>query len=263
MNLNSVCYELKRFYELVASCGSVGAAKENVQATSRAVGNFVLHFVVSLVKPMFSLEVSFHFHGLRLLRTLESLFVGLCSEGFCRPAEDDGNAGSVEENVQTHDGTGFGDIGDGDASLAQNVSEQVEDEEQLLGMEGDLEHDSKPKTPPADEKDDNETGFEMTADFDGELVDAPDQGECEDEDAEDHTEKPPPEKQMGESGEKGEDIVDERLWDKDREDSPGENEKKEASELEKGEDVEGAGLGPEADLVARDSDSDALKKEKK
>jgi midasin len=179
--------------------------------------------------------------------------VGLCEEGFCRPPEEDADGGRADENLQTHEGTGFGDIGDGDASLAQDVSEQVEDEEQLLGVnaDGDKDGPSEPKADEGGEERDN-SGFDMSTDFEGVLEDAPArEDEDEGNDGRDEgEEEPQPEKRMGDEDEAGADVIDEKLWDDERED--GAEDRTSAAKLEHGEEIEGGGRGPEADLVARE-----------
>ena len=82
----------------------------------------------------------------------------------------------------------------GPASL-QDVSEQIEDEEQVLGLQGD-----QPEDPPEDngpEEEDN--GIEMSGDFDAELYDVPPppEEEGDDKEGDDKEEKEDLDEQVG------------------------------------------------------------------
>lgn len=57
---------------------------------------------------------------------LSNLFVSLCTEGFCNTKEEEGK--EAANKFDDADGTGMGE-GEG----KKDVSEQIEDEEQLMG----------------------------------------------------------------------------------------------------------------------------------
>ena len=117
-----------------------------------SLGYFLQTFQQSVVTPVFIGAAKYHCHNLNLLRTLSSLFVGLFIDGYCRPAEE------TTEQIQGEDkdvsGTGFGDVGDGDISSAQNVSVQIEDEEQLIGLQDDNDINKENKEQNGQDKND-------------------------------------------------------------------------------------------------------------
>eukprot|EP01029_Cantina_marsupialis_P012772 TRINITY_DN2822_c0_g1_i4.p1 TRINITY_DN2822_c0_g1~~TRINITY_DN2822_c0_g1_i4.p1 ORF type:complete len:5400 (+),score=2320.53 TRINITY_DN2822_c0_g1_i4:448-16200(+) len=145
------------------------------------------------------------------------LFRILSEKGFCRPQEsreaEEGEGGSMEEAG----GTGMAD-GEG----SKDVSNEIEDEEQVLGLQGEEEK----------EKDDNQEddplkedeGLDMDNDFDGALEDVP-EDERDDDDQGESEEEQDPDDQMGDLEGDGE-VLDEQLWDEsDEENEPDKNEK--------------------------------------
>jgi len=111
---------------------------------------------------------SFHYGHNRAHFTLLGMFITLLTKGFCCPDEGEGDASS-------EGGTSFRDdvagTGMGDAEGKKDVSDQIEDEEQLMGTTSE-EKEEKPNLPKDDEE--KEKGFDMEQDFDGTVESLPD-----------------------------------------------------------------------------------------
>lgn len=184
--------------------GNGNAAQQRSLTVAKVSSRLVLSYVKYMVLPSLSKACTFHCKSLALLGTLSSLFSGLCLDGYCRPTNQ-GIEAEVEEGVTEKAGAGFGDAGEGDISGAQDVSEQIENEEQLIGLENDAEDPSKPKSA-GDE--DNNAGFEMTNEFAGDLEDI----DPNDNDVESMDDNGVDERLADENG-RGREEIDERLWD--------------------------------------------------
>ena len=97
-----------------------------------------------------------------LIRAFRTILV----KGYANPKVDDddddgANDGQFEDDV---DGTGMGQ-GEG----KKDVSDQIEDEEQLLGLQGEQQQD-----PQENQQEGEDNGVEMQTDFDGQIQDIPD-----------------------------------------------------------------------------------------
>lgn len=160
--------------------------------------------------------VSFFRNAAKFLYINLRIFRVLVAKGFCSDdvsngdGDGDGDVSGMnfEDDVE---GTGMGE-GDG----KNDVTDQIENEEQLLGLKGDDETD-KAKID-QDQKQLNEEeaeqGMEMEADFDGEMHDVPDKKEeAENRDDSDHEEEL--EREMGDGSDPNEEIIDEKMWDDD------------------------------------------------
>ena len=172
---------------------------------------------------------------LRVFRVL--LAKGICSdESKDGEGEGDGNGANMtfQDDVE---GTGMGE-GQGKT----DVSDQIENEEQLSGLKND-----KPETGESEEKkpteklkqEEKDKGVEMSQNFDGDMYDIPeDDNPEEQEEEENEEEKEDLEREMGEANK--EDIVDEKQWDSDEDEEPGEEgEGFEKDSKMKGEELEG------------------------
>nr|CCA19393.1 hypothetical protein CaO19.12161 [Albugo laibachii Nc14] len=138
------------------------------------------------------------------------VFRNLLEHGFCRAQEEGGDDEDDQDSGEAgkeFDGTGMGQ-GEG----KKDVSDQIEDEEQLLGLRDDPvtnETESVEKKPPED------TGLEMENDFEGTIQDAPDQ-ENEEEDDQDEGEEL--DREMGDIDPEDANLVDNKLWGEDSDD---------------------------------------------
>ena len=144
-----------------------------------------------------------------LSRVLLCTFQTLLSKGFCMPEKKQDET-EVDNNDDPLEGTG---MGEGNTEGAEDVSNQIEDEEQLLGLESDQKQQEL-----EGEQEDN--GVEMAADFEGDLVDI-EQKENEDEDEDEDDEEDKMDREMGEFDDEDENIVDERLWNSEDEEEEG------------------------------------------
>lgn len=166
------------------------------------VGRFVNTFLNVIIMPSFQKSVRYHCNLMLLLKTLSSLFIGLFEEGYCRPTEE--QFADRQEIKQDISGVGFGEAGEGDMSTAQNVSSEVDDEEQLIGLKDEQRKNSGEPKP----KDSSDDAVDMTMDFDGEIDDL----DCGSQDSIQDDERPQADRQLsGEPGE-GKEEVDEQLW---------------------------------------------------
>jgi midasin len=199
----------------------------------RDVSNFVaaragtvaplLGLLRSAVRTVLFEYINFHKSSCKLESVLTALFLGLSVEGFCIPPEEaDGEAGGGMMDDQS--GTGMG-AGEGE----KDVADEIENEDQILGME-DLEKEEEEHKDKGGGEEEEDGGIEMQNDFEGVMEDVDAGGDDEDED----DPREDMEKEMGEDGDDG-DVIDERMWnDEDDKD----DEKNEAPEkYEKGSSV--------------------------
>lgn len=136
-----------------------------------------------------------------------NIFCNLIRDGFCVP-KSEGEENEIEE---TKEGTG---LGEGDATGANDISNQLDDEDQILGAER-REHKDDEKE--AEDKGNNEAqGIEMEDDFEGQMEEVPEEGdEHESQKSEDEMETEQLEQQMGDAEDANE--VDQKLWDQEDE----------------------------------------------
>jgi len=141
-----------------------------------------------------------------LEHTLASLFQQLFAKGFAKKQEED-TTGDGERGTEDCDGTGLGE-----GSGVKDISDELNDEEQIEGLKQDKEEEKN-----SDEKEESkpDEGVEMTNDFEGDLEDfkPPPDDETKDED-EKEDEKEEVDRDMGDVGDDGE-TVDQKAWDKD------------------------------------------------
>ncbi|KAJ3293693.1 AAA ATPase midasin [Borealophlyctis nickersoniae] len=196
----------------------------------------LLHqYLLSLQHRLFEF-VLHHRSSLKLTFVLANTFSELFKNGFCVPQnekEQDEEEGGTEENVA---GTGIGE-GEGE----KDVSDEIEDQEQVEGMQNDESNDNPdPQKPIKDEK----NGVEMDQDFDGKLEDVDDDGrEDDDESGEEQEGQEEPEEQMGDVDGNA-NVVDEKLWGDEDETKDGEEKTERDAPVEEG--------GGEVETVAKE-----------
>lgn len=177
------------------------------------------------------------------------IFRNLFQHGFCRTEDKDGGEGGGDGKMQFQDdvdGTGMGE-GEG----KKDVSNEIEDEEQLLGLKGEQQQEDKPDQPPED------TGLEMQNDFDGTMQDLPDDDK-QDEDDKDDDDEEELDREMGDFDQDDENVVDEKMWGDDSDDDDDKIDK-EKEKFEEDSKVEGQAL--EDEIRGKDGDDDDEKKE--
>eukprot|EP01133_Synstelium_polycarpum_P016329 gene16329-19424_t len=163
---------------------------------------------------------AFHKTLSKLEYIISGVFIQLYTKGYCKKGEESAEqqgegTGNLEDDVE---GTGMGE-GEG----KKDVSDQIDDKEQLMGLE-----DDKPEEKDSDEENeekDKDEGFDMTDDFEGEMHDIKEKPENEQDDTKKDEEEEEPEKEMGDLEKPEDNVVDEKLWGE--EDQQDEEEQKE------------------------------------
>ncbi|XP_030490703.2 midasin isoform X2 [Cannabis sativa] len=138
---------------------------------------------------------------------LADVLASLYSKGFGICNEDQVDDASCD-SFQDASGTGMGE-GEG----KNDVSDQITDEDQLLGA-SDKQNEEQDASGEVPNK--NDKGIEMEQDFDGKLSDVSEDSE---EDMDDDGEEEQLESTMGETGVDSE-VVDEKLWNKEEDENP-------------------------------------------
>eukprot|EP00127_Corallochytrium_limacisporum_P003804 Clim_evm18s153 gene=Clim_evmTU18s153 len=182
----------------------------------------------------------------------------LFERGYCMPAD-------VAEQLQAEDqmqqGTG---MGDGDTSGAKDVADEIEDEEQVMGLKGD--EDKQEDQQQQEEMDwDKDTGKEMNNDFDGETFDyEPESDEDEDDlNSEDH------EQMMADAMDDMNDAIDEEQRADKGEEEEGEenaaesNQTRKAPDQQQEDEEEEIGARLDDSESKRDGDKDGPEQEQK
>ena len=183
-----------------------------------------------------------------LLRVLLAVLNVLLVKGFCRveEKEEEDEEENTEDNVE---GTGMGE-GEG----KDDVSNQIEDEEQLLGLKDDSEDEKDNQEPGEPEKGDD-TGVEMDGRFDGDMMDVPSDEENEDNDEKSDDDQEELDREMADLEDEEKDVVDEKLWDESDEEEGKDKDEK----FEKDAPIHGG--GQEDEMMADDDADDDKKKE--
>ena len=198
----------------------------SVDRATRSVGALLEH--AERVSAVFS---EYHRGTCKTFYILSSLFAHMLATGLCAPAEireedGDGEGGdgraTFEDDV---DGTGMAE-GEG----KKDVSDQIENEEQVLGTRGEKPPQEESDNGPQIEEEDN--GLEMTSDFDGALHDVDPLAQQEKEEGKDGEDEGP-EERMGDVDRGHEELDDKKKW-QDDENPPGDDEDgpKDEEELE-------------------------------
>ena len=155
----------------------------------------------SIMKKLLVHYITWHRGTMKLIYVTSGILSTLLHQGYCKPPEEG------EESGDTEDGTGTG-LGTGEGQ--KDVSDQIDDEEQLHKPEED---ESKE---PVEEQD---NGVETAQDFDSELGDVKPQEKDEtNESDEEDDEGDEMDKEMGDVDRDEEEILDEQLWNEDEED---------------------------------------------
>ena len=199
--------------KVMASCGSAGpAAPAAAMSAAFTHAQRMLQGVIGAAVDLLQDSLVLHGHTGKLTYVLCRTAATVFREGFCAPAEegDGGDEGEMQSGAfeGAQDGTGMG-AGEG----AKDVSDQIEHEDQVAGLQGEDEG-----VPPEERPDvpDEDGGIEMSGDFEGAMHDMPDDGDG-DADGEDGGEEEELDRQMGDTG-ADDDVVDQQLWDGDDDD---------------------------------------------
>lgn len=215
--------------------------------------------MIARVKPFLSIYhglcdqhltafLSWHKSLLKLNHVFSSILKELSTDGFCRPAESDGKNGADDtSDGKTTEGTGMAE-----GTGAKNVSDEIEDESQLEGLQSDVPQDKREDEEPED-GDDN--AVEMQMDFEGDLEDRGDgdkeSGDEEDEDQDADQEEP--EEQVADVDPLDPSSIDEKMWGDDE--PPSEEKDGKTDEVNQ----ETAQTTGEAEMGAKEDDQSASK----
>ncbi len=209
----------------------------------------LLKCVQDTMSCLIAVNLQVHKSNSKLLYIIMRIFRNLFEKGYCRPADEmegEGGDGNFEDDV---DGTGMGE-GEG----KKDVSDQLEDEQQLLGLQDDENNDDDNNEPDDDDAD-KDKGMEMEADFDGEMKSLNEEERNEMEDDED--EKDELDREMGDIDDDEENVLDEKMW---GDDSDDENEEPPTDEKEEKFEKDAAVNGGEALDEMRTKEDDDGKK---
>ena len=169
----------------------------------------------SLIGRHLSAFLDWHKASLKLAYVVSAIVKELALEGFCRPNEDDGEEGAAGK---TTDGTGMAD-GQG----ATNVSKEIEDEEQIEGLQGEVPK----KEEKEEQKEGDDDAVEMKDDFEGEMEDRGDgekEEDSDDDDDDDKKSEADPEEQIADVDPLDPSSVDEKFWGDEESKESGSNE---------------------------------------
>ena len=126
------------------------------------------------------------------------------------------------------------------------MSDQIENEEQVLGLQNDENKDDVAPPDDKNEPKDADDGVEMTNDFEGEMTDIKEDEDKKDdqEDDKDVDDEEELDREMGDMEDEDENVVDEKMWGDDSDDDEDEKEyARREREIRKGFCGEGGGLG--------------------
>ena len=178
----------------------------------------LLRHTLELAKARLGDALLFYQEHSKFLYILLRVFRVLISKGFCADdvsdgGEGDGEGGAGEMKFEDDiEGTGMGE-GDG----KEDVTDQIENEEQLLGLKGDENQEAQSQDNKELKEDEVDTGMEMENDFDGEKFDMPDQPDDDKDDESDEDEEEL-DREMGDGEDPNEEVVDEKMWDNEEDD---------------------------------------------
>jgi MoxR-like ATPase len=182
--------------------------------------------------------ISFFRSSAKLQYVLIRIFRVLAAQGFCSAQTNESKdckdgENDIPNSINSENGTGMGE-GEG----GRDVTDELDSEEQLLGLRNEQEdeginpdHSDSKKLG----KEEAEKGMEMEGEFEGDVFDLP-----EDDDQNDmESDKDEVDREMGEEGSPTDDVIDEKLWDKD--DNYDEDNTVGEEKFEKNSSVRGAG----------------------
>ena len=216
-----------RLSAVVAALGALGDGAAPSQqplcvAAAAAAAQLVPAVRLHLAASRWAVHQALGYHGslVRLQLVLSNLFAELFARGFCTkgPEQEGGEGGGEGKLEDDIEGTGMGE-GQG----KNDVSDQLQEEGQIEGDSAAKKEEGEAAEADdadggKDERVNEDEGVEMTNEFEGDMknLEQPEQqdgGSDEDDDGKDE-----PEHGMGDLDEEQQEVVDERLWDKEEDD---------------------------------------------
>eukprot|EP00026_Physarum_polycephalum_P000014 Phypoly_transcript_00014.p1 GENE.Phypoly_transcript_00014~~Phypoly_transcript_00014.p1 ORF type:complete len:3744 (+),score=763.97 Phypoly_transcript_00014:755-11233(+) len=199
----------------------------------------LLHQFCNVANRLLVDYIAFHKSVEKLGYVITGVFNTLFTKGFCKKEE-----GEPEEGDEGEMGSGTG-MGEGKGE--KDISDQIDDDEDLLGRKEEKQDKDKDEEEEDDQERKEDEGVETQADFEGEMKDIEEEEDDDEKKDEDEEESDDDlDKEMGEIDQKKENVVDEKIWGDDEEDQP--------SEQEKMEDAPGQGEPDEDDLANKKDD---------
>jgi midasin (ATPase involved in ribosome maturation) len=195
--------------KLLEACQDLQNSSD-VESLLSCVGTLCTQFIHAVE---FRLEayVAFHRETAKLHYILLRIFRVLIARGFCtidsEEKDGDGDGEVSGMKFEEQDGTGMGD-GEG----SQDVTDQIEDEEQLLGLKGDEDAGAEKDKPGKLNQEEADTGMEMENDFQGDLYDLPSDDEKQVSENEDGDQEEI-DREMGDDASPNDEVIDKKLWD--------------------------------------------------
>eukprot|EP00934_Nitzschia_sp_Nitz4_P000670 Nitzschia sp. Nitz4//scaffold122_size67431//7852//24798//NITZ4_006082-RA/size67431-snap-gene-0.19-mRNA-1//1//CDS//3329534394//670//frame0 len=241
-NLESLNSTLECFLEklrTIHDSSDQGAIEKSVLVGLGADLGLLVAFVEDQTKVLLDEMVMFYAKAAKLVYIAVRVFRVLLSKGFCsdETAENDvdGESGDVNGMMfgDDNDGTGMGE-GEG----RQDVTDQLESEEQIAGLKSDDNDNNKDDQQQQRQLNEEEAdqGMEMEADFEGDMYDLPERPDNEESKDEGEEEL---DREMGEEGSPDDQVVDEKMWNDSDDEGEG---KQEEEKFEKDSGVEGEAI---------------------
>jgi midasin (ATPase involved in ribosome maturation) len=155
----SLANEVSRSLYARATVNSFSLAKVGMQLVKTQLGDALFYF---------NKHSKFLYVLLRVFRVLVSK--GFCSDDVSEGGDGNGNGDANDMKFEDDvEGTGMGEGGG-----KNDVTDELENEEQLLGLKGDDNKEAPSQERKELKEDEVDTGMEMEADFEGEKYDLPD-----------------------------------------------------------------------------------------
>ncbi|KAJ3057055.1 AAA ATPase midasin [Rhizophlyctis rosea] len=229
VQVESIVLALNSFLAEVDSLMSLESRSWASQTCARMYP--LIHQFILMLQYRLGAFLLYHRSVAKLLFILSKTFGAIFRDGYCVPSA---NSEEQDETGQEESATGTG-IGEG--AGAKDVSDEIENTDQVEGMQNESGTDSAEQQHIPEE----DSAMEMDLDFDGNLedVEQPDNGD----DGGAQSGEDEAEEQMGDLGGKG-NVVDEKLWGEEGADEGG-NESTE----------------PDAPVNSLDSESETVAKE--
>ncbi|XP_059060931.1 midasin [Achroia grisella] len=213
----------------------------------------ILEQTVLFVQYFVTQKVAVHRVSCKMLSVLLKIFSDLAAKGFCRPSDLDTEEGEGEGGP----GKLTGGVGLGDGEGQKDISEQIENQDQL----DDAHRPGEEKTQEERDCKEEEKGVNMSDDFDSHLQDV-EQKEGNDSEQEDDEENA--DKQMGDT-ENAAEKLDQQIWGSEDEDDLDEeqNNSKEKEEKGKGESTGEKQISAKEEEQGTDDGTEGKDKQKK
>nr|AMP82937.1 acidic leucine-rich nuclear phosphoprotein 32-related protein 1 [Catalpa bungei] len=251
LHLDLICEDMLRAIqsagELISYCGDQNPHVSSSVSTQLRHLHSLLDMILAFGDNLLQEFLDIHSMVSKVNYALANILASLFAKGFGIPEDQEND--NTKEVTQDATGTGMGE-----GAGLNDVSDQINDEDQLLGA----------SEKPNDERDDksdvpskNEKGIEMEQDFDAEAFSVSEDSEDdENEDGQDEQ----LESAMGEVGDNG-DIADEKLGDMDDDDDDGGDNRNANEKYETGPSVKDNGLQDQELRAKEDSNSGATKED--